>query len=165
MKPKNVIGIILILAASALFGCGRGGGDEAPPQPVRANVFIAIDQSVSDLAGLDFVLNNAPGATFDNNAPQITVINAAEGQSLVVGNFDAATNTNHILLANGSAVGIRTGTTPIIRVTYDVAAGSGSPTFSIASQTAFLAIAPNEGPTTPPVSAANMVVTVTYEYE
>jgi hypothetical protein len=164
MKISRLISLILILSAAALSGCGGGGGG-TPPQPVRATVLIAFDQAVTNLAGLDFVLNNAPGATFDNSAQPITAINAADGQTLVVGNFDAVTNTNHILFANGNAAGVNTGTTPIIRVTYDIAAGSGSPTFGIASQATFTALAPDTGPTTPPVTAADVVVTVTYDTE
>jgi hypothetical protein len=82
----------------------------------------------------------------------------------VVGNFDATTNTTKIVLVNGNPAGINTGTSPIIRVTYEVAAGSGVPTFGLASQASFTAIgAPDNSPTNPPVSAANLVVTVTYE--
>lgn len=161
MKRIFLFGLIAFLAASALFGCSGGGGAS---QPVRANVFIAFDQTVTNLAGLDFALNSGPGATFDNSAQQIAAINAAEGQTLVLGNFDAATNTNHVLLANGNAAGINTGTAPIIRVTYDIAAGSGTPTFGISSQAAFSAMSDENGtPTNPPVTAANVVVTVTYE--
>jgi len=167
MTPRKLFSLIAILALSALSACGGGGGGDGggpPAQPVRANVFIAFDQPVTNLAGLDFVLNSAPGATFDNNAPQIAALNAAEGSAtLAVGNFNATTNTNRIVLINGSAAGINTGTTPIIRVIYDVAAGSGVPTFGIASQATFTAIAPDNGPTNPPVSAANVVVTGTYE--
>ena len=171
MTPRKFFSLIVILAVVALSGCGGGGDDGGgggdttpiPAQPVRATVLIAFDPTVTNLAGLDFVLNSAPGAAFDNNTQQIAAINAAQGQSLVVGNFNAVTNTNHIILANGSAAGIDTGTTPIIRITYDVAAGSGVPTFGIASQATFTAIAPDNSPVTPAVTAANQAVTVTYE--
>ena len=54
MTPRKFFSLIAILALSALFGCGRGGDDGAPPvQPTRADVFIAFDQPVTSLAGLD----------------------------------------------------------------------------------------------------------------
>lgn len=170
MTPRKLFSLIVILAFFALSGCGSdgsdggGGGDTAPPaQPVRANVFIAFDQTVTNLAGLECNLNSAPGATFDNATQQIAAINAAQGSS-VVANFDAATNSAKIILVNGGAAGINTGTSPIIRITYNVAAGSGVPTFGIASQATFTAISDINGtPTTPAVTAANVVVTVTYE--
>ena len=166
MKIRNVIGFIILAAVVTFSGCGGGGGDGGgpPAQPVRANVLIAFDPPVTNLAGLDLILNSGPGATFDNTNQPIAAINAAEGSAtLTLGNFDATANTNRIVWINGSAAGINTGATPIIRVTYDVAAGSGVPTFGLASQATVTAIAPDSGPTTPPVSAANLVVTVTYE--
>jgi len=169
MTTRRFFGIMLILAVSALLGCGRGGGDDGggapqPAQPTRADVFIAFDQPVTNLAGLDLKLDNTAGATFDNTTQPIAAINAAQGSlSLAVGNFDAATNSTRIVLINGNAAGINTGTEPILKITYAIADGAGSPTFSITSQATFSAIAPDNGPTTPPVTTANMVVTVTYQ--
>jgi len=169
MTPRNFISLIVIFALSALFGCGRGGDDDggAPPvQPTRADVFIAFDPPVANLAGLDFKLNNTAGATFDNSTQPIAAINAAQGSlSLALANFDVATNSNRILLINGAAAGINTGTSPIIRITYAISAGFGTPTFSIASQGTFTAIAPDNSPVTPAVTAANLVVSVTYAAE
>jgi hypothetical protein len=156
---------MLILAVSALSGCGKGGDNGGPPaQPTRADVFITFDQPVTNLAGLDLKLDNTAGATFDNTTQPISAINAAQGSlSLAVGNFDAATNSTRIILINGSTAGINTGTDPIVKVSYAIADGAGSPTFSISSQATFSVIAPDNGPTTPPVTPANVVVTVTYQ--
>ena len=164
MKIRNLFGLIILLAAISLSACGGNGDDSPPPPPppTQADVFIAFDQSVTNLAGLEFMLNNSEGATFDDATQPIVSINEALG-SLVVGNFDGATNTNHIVMVNGSVAGINTGTTPILKVTYKIASGGGSPIFSIASQATFSAIAPDNGPTTPPVTPANLVVTVTYQ--
>jgi hypothetical protein len=164
MKRTYLFSIIVILAASALSACSGGGGGGAPAQPARADVLIAFDQPVSNLAALQFKLNNTAGATFDNNASQIFAINAALG-SIIAGNFDAASNSMTIGLANSGAGGISTGTDPIIRITYAVAEGSGQPTFSVdASAGTFTAISDVSGsPTTPPVTSANVVVTVTYQ--
>jgi hypothetical protein len=165
MTSRKFISLIILMATLTLSNCGKSGGDGAPPaQPTRADVFIAFDQPVTNLAGLDFKLDNTAGATYDNTTQPIAAINAAEGSlTLSIGNFDAATNSTHIVLINGSAAGINTGTAPILKVTYAIADGAGSPTFSIASQATFSAIAPDNGPTTPPVTPANMVVTVTYQ--
>jgi hypothetical protein len=170
MKIRNVISLIILFAIAILPACGGGddsnGGDSGGvlAQPVRAIVFIAFDQPVENLAGLDLTLNNSAGASFDNNSPQIAPINAAEGSS-VVANFDASRNSTRIAFINGGAAGINTGTTPIIRITFAVADGSGRPTFSVdATPANFSAISdPNSTPTTPPVTASNVVVTVTYE--
>lgn len=162
MKTARALAlIVIILGAVASAGCGGGGGGSAG-QPSRADVFIAFDQPITNLAGLDFVLANSTGATFDNSTQQISAVNAALG-SLAAANFDPLTNTNRIVLINGSAAGIDTGAAPIVKVVYDVAPGSGRPTFSISSQGTFSAIAPDNGPTTPSPTAANLVVTVVYE--
>jgi hypothetical protein len=130
-------------------------------QPASVDVFIAFDQAVTDLAALQFVLNNTAGAAFDNGAQLISAINAAETGSVVAANFNGV-DSNNIALIN--AAGFNTGTLPIIQATYAVSAGL--PTFSI-DQTPenFIATEPGLGPTTPPVTAANLVVTVTYDTE
>ena len=161
MKIRTVFCLIILIAAAALPACGGGGGGGSSAPPTQADVFIAFDQPVTNLSGLDFRLNNAAGATFDSTTQPIAAVNAALG-SLVVGNFDPATNSNHIVLINGGAAGFDTGTAPIIKVTYAIAAGAGNPTFSIASAATFSAIAANNAPTTPPVTAGNLLVTVTY---
>jgi hypothetical protein len=165
MTTGRFLGIMLILTVAVFSGCGKKDDNGAPPvQPTRADVFIAFDQPVTNLAGLDLKLDNTAGATFDNTTQPITAINAAQGSlSLTVGNFDAATNSTRIILINGSAAGINTDTTPIVKITYAIADGAGSPTFSISSQATFSVIAPDNGPTTPPVTPANVVVTVTYQ--
>lgn len=127
-------------------------------QPVSVEVLIAFDQSVTDLAALQFVLNNTPGATFNTVAQPISAINAAIG-SLVAANFVAGSNT--IGLAN--AGGFDTTTSPFLRLTYAITAGAGLPEFNVdATPGEFIANNTALGPTTPPVTAANLVVSVTY---
>jgi hypothetical protein len=57
MKIRNVIGFIILAAVVTLSACGGGGGDDGgpPAQPVRANVLIAFDPPVTNLAGLDLL--------------------------------------------------------------------------------------------------------------
>jgi hypothetical protein len=135
-------------------------------QPSSVDVFIAFDQAVTNLAALQFILDNTAGAAFDNAILQaIEAINAAVTGSLVLGNYSAITESNEIGLIN--AVGFNTGTVPIIKATYDVIAGL--PAFSIDQDPLnFLATdaaIPIAGPTVPVVTALNMVVTVTYDTE
>jgi hypothetical protein len=135
-------------------------------QPASADVFIGLNLPVTNLAGLQFNLNSTAGATFDNNAQLITRINAAEGtQALVTGNFIPSANSTRIILAFAGLSGFNTGTTPIIKATYAIS--SGLPVFSVAvaSATTFTAVGPDFGPTTPPVTAEKLVVTVNYDTE
>ena len=134
-------------------------------QPTSAEVVIAFEPAVTNLAALSFNLNNGAGATFDNAAQTIAAINTAT-ESLVVGNFNAATNSNTIGLINGGAGGFNTGTQPIIQATYAIAPGAGLPTFAI-DQTplTFTATDPLGGIPIPPVTAANLVVTMTFDTE
>lgn len=133
-------------------------------QPASVDVFIGFDQAVTNLAALQFVLNNSAGATFTNGTQLISAINNAAADSIVIANFDIATNSNQIALIN--AAGFNTGTEPIIMVTYDIAPGSGLSTFSPAPSPAiFIATDPGNAPTDPPVTVDNMVITVTYDTE
>lgn len=133
-------------------------------QPASVDVFISFKQAVTNLAGLDFKLDNTAGATFSNPDPQLifTVNNAAVGSTLVAGNFNPADNTTRIVLANPT--GLNTGTTPIIKATFAIS--SGLPVFSV-DQTAgtFTATDIAGGATAPPAAAADMVVSVTYDTE
>jgi Big-like domain-containing protein len=140
-------------------------------QPASADVFIALNTAVTNLAGLQFNLNNTGGATFDNNAQLIFPMNnAATGSSAIVsGNFDSTVNSTKIALAFAGLSGFNTGTAPIIKATFAVSAVStGLPVFSIdelSSTTTFTAVGPDFGATTPSVTAENLVVTVTFDTE
>lgn len=128
-------------------------------QPTSVEVFIGFDQAVTDLAALQFVLNNTTGATFDNGAQLISAVNAATGSS-VAANFNGTDSTTIGLIS----AGFNTGTEPIIQATYGIT--TGLPTFSVAPPPAtFIAQNPDLVATTPPVTAANVVVTVTYNTE
>ncbi|MBI5056515.1 MAG: hypothetical protein HZB61_07875 [Nitrospirae bacterium] len=161
-----------IFFALALISCGgggggggTGGGDNTPTVVTRAEVTIAFDQAVTNLAGLQFTLNNTAGATFDNNAQQVFAINnaAAGAQTLVTANFDAAANSTRIALVNAGVNGFNTGTTAIIKVTFAIADGAALPTFSI-NQTpgSFIAVDAGDAATIPAVTAANAVVTAVF---
>jgi hypothetical protein len=137
-------------------------------QPASVDVFIAFNQAVTNLAGLGFNLDNTAGATFDNNAQPIFPMNSAVAgsSSLVVGKFDPAVSSTKIDLAFAGLGGFNTGTDPIIKATFAVSAGL--PVFTIdevSSATTFTAVGPDFGATTPPVTAENLVVTVTYNTE
>jgi hypothetical protein len=134
-------------------------------QPTSAEVLVAFDPAVTNLAALSFNLNSGTGATFDNVAQNILAINAAVG-TLVVGNFSAATSSNTVGLINGTLGGFNTGILPIIQVTYAVAAGAGLPTFAIdLAPLTFTATDSLGGVPIPPVTAANLTVAVTYDTE
>lgn len=132
-------------------------------QPTSVDVSIAFDQAVTDLAALSFKLNSTTGVTFDNAAQPISALNSATG-SLVVGNFSTAANSNTIGLVNAN--GFNTGTATIVKATYAIGAGSSLPAFSIDPTPASLsATSTTGGATTPAVTAADMVVTVTFNTE
>jgi Big-like domain-containing protein len=140
-------------------------------QPSSVDVFIAFNQAVTNLAGLQFNLISTPGATFDNNAQRIFPMNnaVAGSSSQVVGNFDPAANSTKIILSYAGFGGFNTGTTPIIKATFAITAGL--PVFSIdeltsaATFTAVGSVGTDFGATTPPVTAENLVVTTTYDTE
>jgi Big-like domain-containing protein len=138
-------------------------------QPSRADVFIAFDRPVTNLAALSFnLLNSIPAVAFDNASQPIAAINAASGpQSLVAGNFNASSSINTIGLVQGGTGGFNTGTAPIIKATYTVNATSVLPVFSVdvTSAATFTASDPDFSSTFPPVTAANLVVTVTFDTE
>jgi hypothetical protein len=124
-------------------------------QPASVDVTIGFTQPVANLAALQFKLNNTAGAAFNNADPQlVSAINAATG-STVVGNFSAANNTTIALINAG---GFDTGTAPIVKATFAIAAGAGLPAFSIDA-------APGNITAEPAVAADNMVVTVSFDTE
>jgi len=126
-------------------------------QPTSVDVAISFDQAVTNLAALQFVLNNQAGASFNNLPLQVPL------GSLAAANFDAASNSTTIGLTNAS--GFNTGTAPVIVITFSVAPGAGLPAFSIDQAAGFIATDPLSGPTVPPVTAANLVVTRTFDTE
>lgn len=143
-------------------------------QPSSVDVFIAFNQAVTNLAGLQFNLISTPGATFDNDAQHIFPVNkaVAGSSSQVAGKFDPAANSTTIGLTYAGSGGFNTGTTPIIKATFAIIAGL--PLFSIdevSSAATFTAIGAvgaagsDFGATTPPVTAENLVVTTTYDTE
>lgn len=132
-------------------------------QPSSVDVFIAFNQPVTNLAALQFKLNNGAGTVYDDAGTQlISAINAAEG-SFVVGNF-AADNSNTIALI--SAAGFNTGTTPIIKVTYSVVSGAGQVAFSVDASPSTFTVSDKDGNApVPQLSAANLVVTTKFNTE
>lgn len=136
--------------------------------PTSAEVSIAFDQAVTNLAALSFKLDNTLGATFDNVNQPVSAVNAAAGAStFVMSNFNSTINANTIGLINGSAGGINTGTAPIIKAVYAIGATDFLPAFAVdtASAATFTAADPHFAATVPPVAAANLVVTVTFNSE
>jgi len=136
-------------------------------QPSSVDVSIRFDTAVTNLAALQFKLNNTAGASFDNNTQSniARINNAAAGTtsiSLAAG-FNAAANSLTIALANAN--GFNTGTTPIIKATYAVALGAGLPTFSIDAAGIFIATDLLGFVTSPPVFAANLVVSTVFNTE
>ncbi len=149
MRRSVMFGIILILATSVLPSCG--GKDRQQAQPL-AEVSIAFDRDVSNLARLEFKLNHTAGATF-NNVP----LSSLPGVEIrIFPNYEVVNAIN-------PGGGITTGTAPIMKLTYAVADVVSLPTFSIDSSGTFTATAPDSGPTTPPVTSDNLILSVTYQ--
>jgi hypothetical protein len=135
-------------------------------QPANADVFVALDTAVTNLSGLRFNLNNTTGATFDNDTQLVAAINnAALGNMLIAAGFDAAANSTTIGLAYGGTTGFNTGTDPIVKATYAIS--SGLPLFSadLTSSATFTAVDQDGNTVVPAVTAANLVVSVTYDTE
>jgi hypothetical protein len=135
-------------------------------QPTSVEVSIGFGIAVTNLTTLKFQLNNTAGASFNNGDPAdpanpqlISAINGGAA-SLVAGNFIANSNTIGLV----SFGGFNTGTAPIIRATYAVAAGDSLPTFSVA-ETGFSATDLDGNATVPQVTAADMVVTTVFDTE
>lgn len=134
-------------------------------QPTSVELFIASEAPVASLAALLLAVNNTAGASFDNTAaPVFTLNNAAVGASLATANFNAAANSTTIALINAN--GINTGSSPILKATFSVAASAGLPSFSIdPAPASFTATDPNGVALTPPLTAANLVLSVTFDTE
>jgi hypothetical protein len=131
-------------------------------QPAAADVSVSLGRTISNLGTLQFNLNNEAGASMDNNASQAQAMNTASG-SLVAANFNPAANSTTIGLV--SASGVTTGTSPILRVTFAVAADAGMPAFSIDQATAVTATDSVNNPISPALTAADLVVTVKFDTE
>jgi hypothetical protein len=128
-------------------------------QPASASVSVAFDQAVTNLAGLQFNLNNTATASFNGN---VIGENAAAG-SQVVGNSNAAANSTTIALINAGGFNA-VAAAPVITATFAVT-GSGLPSFSVdLTPASFTAISPG-GAAISAVTAANMVVTVKFNTE
>jgi Big-like domain-containing protein len=142
---------------------GASGGKEVKfiNQPASAEVSVSFSPTVTNLAALNFTLNNTAGASFNIATQPVAAVNTASG-SLVLGNFNAASGSTNFALVK--AAGFNTGALPIIKATFDIAANAGLPAFSI-DPAGFTATDPTSGPTAPAVTAANMIVTVTYDTE
>lgn len=134
-------------------------------QPTSVELFIAAETPVANLAALQLAVNNTAGASFDNTAaPVFTLNNAAVGASLATANFNAAANSTTIALINAN--GINTGSSPIIKATFSVAASAGLPSFSIdPAPTSFTATDSNGVALTPPLTAANLVLSTRFDTE
>jgi adhesin/invasin len=131
-------------------------------QPSSVDVSVGFGLAVTNLAALQFTLNSTAGAAYDNASELISAINAATG-SLVTANFTAATNSTEIALVNST--GFNTGTNPVLKATFAVAAGSGLPAFSVDADALFVATDKDGNATVPQVNAANMVVSTVFDTE
>jgi hypothetical protein len=146
---------------AAVTAAAGSASNTAPPvkfinQPASVDVSVGFNQPVAKLAALQFRLNNTAGAAFNNADPQlVSAINAATG-SFVQGNNIAGSNSTVIALIN--AGGFNTGTDPIIKATFVVAAGAGLPAFSIDAT-------PGAITSDPAVTAENIVVTTSFDTE
>jgi len=134
-------------------------------QPTSVELFMATEAPVANLAALQLAVNNTAGTSFDNTAaPVFTLNSAAVGASLATANFNAVANSTTIALINAN--GINTGTTPIIKLTFSVAASAGLPSFSINTAPArFTATDPNGIALAPPLTAANLVLSTRFDTE
>lgn len=133
-------------------------------QPISVELFMATAAPVTNLAALQLVVNNTAGTSFDNTAaPVFTLNNAAVGASLATANFNAAVNSTTIALINAN--GINTGTTPILKATFSVTASAGLPSFSIDPAASITATDPNGIALTPPLTAANLVLSMRFDTE
>jgi hypothetical protein len=135
-------------------------------QPTSVDVFVRFDTDVTDLAALQFIIKNTPGATFDNSTQLIARLNnaAAGSSSIILAGFNAAAGSLTIGLANPN--GFHTGTTPIIKATYAIATGAGLPAFSVdPAPGSFTAANQGNSLTTPPVTAANLVISTVLNTE
>jgi hypothetical protein len=165
VKHAPISGAKNKLVAVTAITEGSSGSKEVKfiNQPASAEVSVAFNQPVTNLAALSFKMNNTAGAAFDTTAQPVTAVNSASG-SLAAGSFNAAANSTTISMVNPT--GFNTGTSPVVKTTMSVAQGSGLPQFSIDQGPGNItATDVNSGPTAPAVTAANMVVTVTYDTE
>jgi hypothetical protein len=133
-------------------------------QPSSVELFLATDAPVANLAALQLVVNNTAGTSFDNTAaPVFTLNNAAVGAALVTANFNAVANSTTIALINAN--GINTGTTPILKATFSVAASAGLPSFSIDQAASITATDPNGLALNPALTAANLLLSMRFDTE
>lgn len=134
-------------------------------QPTSVELFIASEAPVANLAALQLAVQSTAGASFDNTtAPVFTLNNAAVGASLATANFNVTANSTTIALINAN--GINTGSSPILKATFSVAASAGLPSFSIdPAPTSFTAIDPNGVALTPPLTAANLLLSTRFDTE
>jgi hypothetical protein len=151
-------------------------------QPASVDVFIGIRQSIKrNLSSLEFVLRSGAGATFDNITQPIAPVGFVEGP-LVEGYFDINTRSTTIRLRSVdglnifrsriikagnlvSAIPAAPPPPPIIKATFAVAADAGLPAFSIDATAPITATDSNGNSISPPVTDADLYVSVTYDTE
>lgn len=134
-------------------------------QPTSVELFIASAAPVANLGALQLIVHNTAGVSFDNTAaPVFTLNSAAVGASLATASFNAAANSTNIMLINAN--GINTGTAPILKATFSVAASAGLPSFSIdPAPASFTATDPLSIPLTPALTAANLLLATRFDTE
>jgi hypothetical protein len=134
-------------------------------QPTSVELFIAMDAPVANLGALQLTVQSTAGVTFNNTTAQVfTLNNAAVGASLATAGFNIATNSTTIALV--SANGFNSATAPILKATFSVAANAGLPSFSIdSSPSRFTATDPTGLGITPALTAANIVLSATFDTE